>query len=243
MSKRKPKSPPGPRLLVSVMNAAEASEAVENGADLIDVKDPRNGSLGAADPRQWNEIRQAVAGRVPLSAAHGELRENNVEELARCSNDLSFAKVGLKGCTNPPAYDWPIEWHSWRRQLPKQTTPVMVVYADWRDCGAPSPQELLNCVKGFAIPFVLVDTCDKSTGTLREHCSDEQLVRFITAVHELKAKVVLAGSLQLRDLPELLPMAPDFFAVRGAVCRGSRAGRLDGMLVREWAQALSTSRK
>lgn len=243
MSKRKPKSESGTRLLVSVMNAAEASEAVENGADLIDVKDPRHGSLGASNPFIWNQVRKAVDGRVPLSAAHGELRENNVEELARYSDHLSFAKVGLKGCTNPPTYDWPVKWHDWRSQLTGRAKPVMVVYADWRDCGAPSPQEILNCVKGFRVPYVLVDTCDKNNGTIREHCSNEQLVRFIAAVHKLKAKVVLAGSLQLSDLTELLPMAPDYVAVRGAVCRGSRAGRLDGALVREWAQALSASRK
>lgn len=243
MSKRKPATPITTQLLVSVTNAAEAVTAVENGADVIDVKDPTRGSLGAATPAVWREVIQAVGGRVRVSAALGELREDNVEELAGQTQGLSFAKIGLKGCTAPPAYDWKLHWYDWLSHLPINARPVMVVYADWRDCGAPAPMDLLKCVKQIGLPFVLVDTCDKSNGTLREHCSDEQLIRFIAAVRKLKAKVVVAGSLQLSDLPDLLPMAPDFFAVRGAVCRGSREGRLDGALVREWAQALSTSRK
>ncbi len=38
------------RLLVSVRSAAEAEIALSAGADLIDVKEPSRGSLGAADP-------------------------------------------------------------------------------------------------------------------------------------------------------------------------------------------------
>jgi len=38
------------RLLVSVMDAAEAVLAVEAGADIADLKDPAEGSLGAPRP-------------------------------------------------------------------------------------------------------------------------------------------------------------------------------------------------
>jgi hypothetical protein len=73
------------RLLVSVRNAWEAGEALAGGADLIDVKEPRRGSLGAASPATWLDVRQALSraalkeepqtGSVPLSAALGELLE------------------------------------------------------------------------------------------------------------------------------------------------------------------------
>ena len=60
-------------LLVSVRSAAEARIALEAGADLIDVKEPRRGALGAADPAVWKDVCRAVAGRVPVSVALGEL--------------------------------------------------------------------------------------------------------------------------------------------------------------------------
>lgn len=240
MSKRKAKAIVT-KLLVSVSSQAEAIAAAENGADLIDVKNPLRGSLGAATPAVWRHVLDAVGKKLPVSAALGELRDDDVIELAKQTAGLSFAKIGLNGCTAPPAYDWRTEWSNWRSFLPEGVAPVMVAYADWGDCDAPSPMDLLKCVKTQRVPIVLVDTYDKSNGTLRDHCSNEQLALFIAEVRKVKAKIVLAGSLRLVDVIDLLPLAPDYFAVRGAVCRGSREGRLDGDLVREWSLALSAS--
>jgi uncharacterized protein (UPF0264 family) len=237
------KKPTRTQLIVSVTSAAEATTAVENGADLIDVKDPSQGSLGATKPEVWREVIGVVGKKVPVSAALGELHDHIFFPLAKETGGLAFAKIGLSRCTTLPLFDWKYYWQQFREQLSRRTQAVMVVYADWRDCGAPPPQELVQYIRDFHVPIVLVDTFDKSSGNLREHCSDEQLVRFFAAMREAKAQVVLAGSLQLSDLPELLPLAPDYVAVRGAVCRGPRTGRLDGALVREWATALSTSRK
>ena len=241
MSKKKPAQ--RTRLLVSVTSAAEALIALENGADLIDVKDPTKGSLGAATPEVWREVLAAVGKQVPVSAALGEIRDAQIEPLARETKGLTFAKIGMSQSTTVAVFNWRRWWQLWRACLPAKTKPVLVCYADWRDCGAPAPADLVECIQEFRVPIVLVDTFDKTNGTLREHCSDAQLIRFIAAVRAAKAQVVLAGSLQLSDLPELLPLAPDYVAVRGGVCRGSRTGRIDGALVREWATALSTSSK
>ena len=50
------------KLLVSVRDAAEARLAVEAGVDLIDVKEPSAGPLGAAAAETLAEIAAAVAG-------------------------------------------------------------------------------------------------------------------------------------------------------------------------------------
>ena len=63
------------QLLVSVRDAAEARTAVEGGADLIDIKEPARGPLGAADVDVVEQIIAEVAGRRPVSAALGELRD------------------------------------------------------------------------------------------------------------------------------------------------------------------------
>ncbi len=62
-------------LLVSVRDAAEAAASLAGGADLIDVKEPARGPLGRADAATIAAVVQAVGGRVPVSAALGELRE------------------------------------------------------------------------------------------------------------------------------------------------------------------------
>src|SRR5207244_7336185 len=43
-------------LLVSVRSAAEAETALAGGADVVDVKEPRRGALGPADPSVWKQV-------------------------------------------------------------------------------------------------------------------------------------------------------------------------------------------
>ena len=229
------------QLMVSVTSAAEARLAAENGADMIDVKDPAQGSLGAASPDVWRQVIAAVGKQVRVSAALGELRDSRAQDLAKQTKGLWFAKIGMQNCT--PGFDWEFAYMDWRAKLPIRPFPVMTVYADWRECGAPPPHELLKMVKSIRIPAVLVDTCIKNGDSLLDHCTEEQLVKFTQAVRKLKSMVVFAGSLKFADLPILLPLAPDFVAVRGAVCQGSRTGPLDGALVRKWATAISIVRK
>ena len=54
------------RLLVSVVSAEEARRAVAGGADIVDVKDPREGALGAPAPA-------VLEAPVPAHQAHGDV--------------------------------------------------------------------------------------------------------------------------------------------------------------------------
>lgn len=229
------------RLLVSVTSAAEAIIARDNGADLIDVKDPSQGSLGAQSPQVWREVLEAVGPPTPVSAALGELQDDKVFELARQTQGLAFAKVGLANATL--ANDaWRKRWLEWRRCLASGVQPVMVMYADWRACGAPPPQSLFEFVAAEKVPIVLLDTFHKDGGTLLQHLPIEALTLVRHLIRPCNSRVVFAGSLRLVDLPQLLPLDPDFVAVRGAVCRDSRTGPIDGALVREWSRALPEAR-
>src|SRR5262249_16429846 len=66
---------PMTRLLVSVRSLQQANSALESGVGLIDVKEPARGSLGRADDSVLVGIVGVVEGRVPVSAALGELRD------------------------------------------------------------------------------------------------------------------------------------------------------------------------
>ena len=90
-------SVPTTRLLVSVRSAEEARAALAGGADLIDIKEPAHGALGAADRAAMIAIVAAVAGHVPVSAALGELA-NPAQLDASLAGQIAFAKFGLAGC-------------------------------------------------------------------------------------------------------------------------------------------------
>ena len=61
------------KLLVSVVNRSEAIESVEGGAHIIDVKNPREGSLGANFPRVIKEIKGIIPENIELSATIGDM--------------------------------------------------------------------------------------------------------------------------------------------------------------------------
>ena len=61
------------RLLVSVVDADEARTAAAAGADIVDVKNPAEGSLGAPSPAVIAGVRAAVPTELPVSAAIGDM--------------------------------------------------------------------------------------------------------------------------------------------------------------------------
>ena len=60
-------------LLASVTGPAEAEIAVTHGADIVDLKDPTRGALGAVPADIVREAVGRVAGRRPTSAVCGDL--------------------------------------------------------------------------------------------------------------------------------------------------------------------------
>jgi uncharacterized protein (UPF0264 family) len=227
------------QLLVSVRSAEEARLAIEGGAALIDVKEPHLGSLGAASPEVWRAVAETVDGTRRLSAALGELRDFlRIDASALAS--YHFAKLGLAGCADHP--DWIDQWRTALRSLPPHVQPVAVAYADYATCAAPSPDEVLEVGHSLGCRALLIDTYDKSRGGLLGHLSVTTLDSLVGAARRRRLLTVLAGSLNRDDVPRLLPLAPDFLAVRGAVCATSRAGSIDGELVRSFAASLGGQR-
>lgn len=228
------------KLLISVRSAEEAEIALAEGADLIDVKEPSRGSLGAADVKTIAAIIERVAGRVPLSVALGELLEAGSLP-ASMGGQLRYAKFGLAGCG--PRADWPTRWQQAIDALPQGITPVAVAYADWKTSLAPSPSSVLMHAKPSGCGAVLVDTCDKSQGSLLEHWSLAELARFIAAAQRSELVSAVAGSLDWATIEEVLSLAPDYIAVRGCVCAGDRTSRLDRARVRRLTALVRQTRQ
>src|SRR5262249_16930363 len=86
-------------LLASVTGAEEAEVALASGADIIDLKDPAIGALGALPLAVVQESVAAVARRRPVSAVAGDLPMDpdtvvaGVRGLAETGVD--YVKVGL----------------------------------------------------------------------------------------------------------------------------------------------------
>lgn len=223
------------RLLVSVRSAAEARLALAGGADLIDVKEPIAGSLGAASAQVWREVVGTVAGVRPLSAALGEVRDFQPGDLNALA-DYQFAKLGLAGCRG--LSDWIERWRAALSTLPGHVTPVAVAYADDHAAESPAPWEVARIGFELGCRALLIDTYYKSNGGVFDVIGQAELRETFQQTRRLGMMVVLAGSLRLVRLQDALSLEPDFIAVRGAVCQGNRENALDEQLVRTWADQL-----
>ena len=89
------------RLLVSPMNLDEARAALDGGADIIDVKNPKEGSLGANFPWAIKAVAELAAGRVPVSATIGDLEFKpgtaSLAALGAAMVGADYVKAGLLG--------------------------------------------------------------------------------------------------------------------------------------------------
>lgn len=218
------------RLIVSVRSTSEASDALAGGADVIDVKDPERGSLGRAHRRIWQAVLDCVAGARPVSVAMGELLEGQETQPPVPPPSIAFAKYGLSGCGG--RWDWQETWNRSIDLLEPRTAAVAVIYADWRDAMAPRPEVIIDAASASGCSIILFDTFIKSGQCLFDHLSLARLRPLVRRIRQTEMLIALAGSLSESRLVTALRLAPDFVAVRGAACRGSRRGPIDWQRVR-----------
>ncbi len=86
-------------MLASVINREEANAVVASGVDMVDLKDPGKGALGAMALDEVASIVDAVGKRKPVSAAAGDDFDSpsaaTAAALALAARGVDYVKVGL----------------------------------------------------------------------------------------------------------------------------------------------------
>lgn len=223
-----------PRLLVSVRSAAEAEAALQGGADLIDVKEPANGSLGAASVEVIRVVVETVAGRKPVSAALGELVDGRKPPPVP---GLAFLKWGLSGLGPEEAWEQHLPHHFDLIEPPTQG--VVVFYADCFAAMSPVLPPLVEFARARDC-VVLVDTFVKEGRTLLDLMPESTLDLVFQRCRKAGVRLALAGSLGIPEVERILQCgSPQWIAVRGAVCeRGHREQTISADRVRQLAERL-----
>ena len=217
--------PEAPRLLVSVRSVEEARVALQSGAEVIDVKEPRAGPLGAASLTVQRAIVDLLSGRGRLlSAALGELDQATTRD-PPAAPGVHLAKAGLARQRVRP---WQTRLDALRHRLAQGPSPihlVAVAYADAHTAGAPAVAEVLDYAISRTLPYLLVDTFLKDGTSLLSHIDLKALGRFTERAQSAGVKVALAGALELDAIEAIRTLRPDVIAVRGAACSGGKRGR------------------
>ncbi len=220
-------------LLISVVDEDEVACAVDGGADIVDVKNPREGSLGANFPHVIRRVRELTPNAIPVSVAIGDFPSRpgmaSLAAAGAAGCGVQFVKIGLFG---PRDQDEAFAVLSSVCRAARDEAPAVRVmaaaYADARKTGSLPPAELPAVAAAAGADGCMIDTAEKSGCALFTEMAAAELERFITACREARLSCALAGSLAASDLPRLRELAPDIVGFRGAACRGGRRdGRLD----------------
>jgi uncharacterized protein (UPF0264 family) len=235
----------GLRLLVSVVDVGEARAAAAAGADIVDVKNPAEGSLGAPSPSVIAEIRAAVPVALPVSAAIGDMPNlpgtAALAALGAAHSGAAFVKVGLWGTSTEP--DAIALLRTVREAAPGAAV-VAAAYADARRVPhLPLAPELLPRVaRAAGVDVCLLDTAVKDGRGLLDWLTPDALTALVDEAHELGLEVALAGALRAEDLPVVRATGADIAGVRSAACVGGRrTGSLDPARVRALRSAYTAT--
>ncbi len=210
------------RLLASVTSLGEAAVALEGGADLIDLKDPATGALGALSEDKIAAVVRYIAGRCPVSATIGDdvIDPDAVgEAVARTAAlGVDFVKVGFF-----PGADGRALARGLTGEAAKGTRIVAVLFADL------DPDfTLIDTLGASGFAGAMLDTARKNGGSLRRCLADARLGHFVTLARSRGLLSGLAGSLAEGDIAPLIALGPDYLGFRTALCRrGERDGALD----------------
>lgn len=241
---------PGARLLISVRSAGEIYPAIDGGAEILDVKDPGRGSLGAADPHVVRAARWAAPAATPVTAALGDclpVRRGELDRLARLAEALagagaSLLKIGLSGLA-PETAVASLHYLTARLAGPggAPVHVVAVAFADERRPAAIRPADLAGVAASAGIDGVMLDTLDKSRSLL-DHIDPRRLREWAGSARARGLVCGVAGSLGLDQVAAVAASGVDVVGLRGAVCADGRRGRLDPDLVRRARAATDGAR-
>jgi len=205
------------QLLISVTTIKEAQIALENGADIIDLKEPSLGALGALPietvqavvayvkntKNAETKLTSATIGDLPMQP---ELLSAHVTQLATTGVDI--IKIGFFQ-TN----DYQPSLDALKSVAQAGTKLIAVFFAE-----TTYPQGLIAAIKNAGFMGIMLDTAEKNGLTLLDYYSQEQRIAFAKTVLGYDLQLGLAGSLKLQHVALIKEMNPSYIGFRGGVC-------------------------
>jgi len=223
-------------MLASVNNVAEALLVLSADVDIIDLKQPALGALGALDIAIVKELVVVIDGRCPVSATIGDLPMlpdpvlNAVKAMAETGVD--YIKIGFF-----PGDDWQGTVKK-LSALTQNLALIAVLFADTK----PDPA-IMGFLKDAGFTGVMLDTMNKHKGSLTQVMAKMEIAQFVKQAKARQLLCGLAGSLRLADIPGLMPYQADYLGFRGALCQEhNREKKLNKQAVIQIRQAITNTK-
>lgn len=215
------------RLLISVKSVEEALIARYADVDLIDLKDPSVGALGALDVNVVGQVVSAIDKAALISATVGEAHTNTkalVHDIKLyASLGVDVIKIAVSDLFQQQDF-----FAEMLQLTAKKIKLVAVFFAD-----KPLKLDLIATLKESGFYGAMLDTSVKDFSLLNVQ-SELQLKKFLDLTGQYQLVSGLSGSVSKDDLTALMALQPAFIGMRGGVCEGQdRASNLSDSKIKQ----------
>jgi len=209
-------------MLASVNSLEEARLILNTTVDIIDLKQPEQGALGALSIEEVTTIVNEINQQKPVSATvgdlpmHADIVFDAVKAMVKTGVD--YTKIGFF-----PGGDWQGTISRLSEISQQGHKLIAVLFADT------NPDiKTIDALKQAGFYGVMLDTMDKKNGSLSQVMDDSNIKRFVSQAKSAQLLCGLAGSLKQQDIAELIRLNADYLGFRGALCQKNiRTSELD----------------
>ena len=199
-------------MLASVTSVEEAQIVLKAGVDIIDLKNPEQGALGALQTHVVATVVKSISGKIITSAAVGDI-ESSDPSLSKlivnmANTGVDYVKVGL---FDDYANESFIEVLN--QAAKKDIKIILVIFAENY-----TTLSLQDYLLKSEISGLMLDTKNKIGENLLSLIKYEELGDFVRSAKKHGLITGLAGSLRYEDISLLLDIEPDYLGFRGALC-------------------------
>ena len=229
-------------LMVSVQDLYEAKQALQGGADIVDVKNLQEALVGSAHPNVVKQIRDEVPSAhhasVTLGVVPDQIGTVSMAVYAAGCLDATSVKVGFMVSD----YSLALETLIASKEALQGTNTKLIgsLFADnLLYDGGIDPDLMVRLAKESNCDGFLIDTLVKDGRNLFDFIPEKRLKEIVLEGKELGMSTALSGHLKMSDIDELSRVNPDIVGVRGAVCqKGDRDSRVHWESVAEFKRQL-----
>lgn len=231
--------------MISPANESEALQAIKGGADIIDVKNPMEGPLGANFPWVIRQIRNLVPPNLEMSCTLGEAPNLSgtisLAALGAATIGVNYVKAGLFGCKTAQEAEYLIR--NVVKAVKSYNSSIRVVvagYADAERITTVDPMLVPNIARKSKADVAMIDTAIKDGQGLFRFLQEDQIQEFISKAHNYGMSAAISGSLKKDDLKKAYVLGADIVGLRGAACTSNdrEKGQITAKKVQELAMVV-----
>lgn len=219
------------KILISAQNSQEVDLILKEPPEILDLKNPLEGSLGAPKIQTVLSVKEVLtqfhvtsSKKVQFSVAIGDLPylpgTASLAAYGLAHLEPDYIKFGLLGPTTIEEGIHLTQTVVNAVQLISPQTKVVVVgYADQKELGSSVNPVLIPEIssKGGA-NVAMLDTKIKNKRSLFDNLSMEEAQNFMNACKKWNVTSALAGALNFDHIPLVKDLQPDIVGVRSMVC-------------------------